>query len=366
MYAGAQLFGGTMALHNFEFSREMRGYSRQEVDRTVRDYAAKLEHSEQTIAELSEQVASLQGELEIAQHHLKRLQESTPNFAGLGSKFEEVLRVAEQQAAMMLDKAKSEAEAIVAETSASTQRRLHAAKEEASQILGDAKARAEELSLASESQAADLSNKANDKLVKASEVLATAQRDAAKLRSDADNEILQMRLSAQDVIEKQRYEMQRMREETEHHVLKVEKELAERQEAAQIEHEQLHQTAVLTAKQVTEEAQIKADEVNKRALAVSQESEVLHERVRAFVQEQERAAREQAAALIDRAHDYASKRTHEVNEFVDSILARSLTRLEHIRNEAAFVEDFMAKQRATRTTDTVIAELEEQLRGQLS
>lgn len=354
-----------MALHDHNFAREVRGYSRQEVDRVIRNLEAEVQQLSELKDQLTEKVQHLEGELEIAQHSLKRLQESTPNFAGLGSKFEEVLRVAEEQAAKMVEKAKAEAETIIAETNAKTHNKLRAAEEEATRLVSDAKARAEELSLSSESTAADLATKANDKLAKASEVLATAHREASRLKSETENEIVQLRLSAQESIEQQRIEMQRLREETEHKVLAAEREIAERQEAAQIEHDELHERALLTAKQITEESQAKADEVNQRALAVSQESEMLHERVKAFVAEQERNAREQAAALIDRAHLYATTRTNEVNEFVDSILARSLTRLEQIRSEATFVEDFISHQRTSRNTDTVIAQLEEQLREHL-
>lgn len=351
-----------MSAHEYSIPRELRGYARHEVDRLLRNFDANVQRLQQEHDRLSARLANAEGELEIAQKELLKAQQSKPNFAGLGSKFEEVLRVAEDQAEKLLADANSEAAMIATETAAAVQRRNRESEETAERLISDARARAEELRLSGESAAAELTARANNRLTEAGETLASAKREAARMRSETETEIVQMKLAAQEQVDEQRRELHRLQEETENRVLTLEREIAARQEEAEIEHTRAHEEALRNAQAILDESNAKAADINRRAHEVAQESEVLHARVQLHVEEQERTSREQARELIDGAQGHADRVLGEVQEFSDNLLARALTRLEQTRHEVELVQEFVSRQRSARKTDTVIAELEHQLR----
>jgi selenocysteine-specific translation elongation factor len=112
---------------------------------------------------------------------------------------------------------------------------------------------------------------------------------------------------------------------------------------------------------VLDESNAKAAEINRRAYEVSQESEALHARVQQYVEQQRRDALEQARNLIEAARLQAEAVTRESEEFSERLFGRALTRLEQMRGEMDYVQEFVNRRKAARTTDAVIAELEQQL-----
>ncbi len=349
-------------IHDYSIAHELRGYSRQAVDRLLRNLDANVQQLEAEKLALADQVVAAQAELEVTHNNLTKAQQNQPNFAGLGSKFEEVLRVAETQAEKMITDAHAEAEMITSEAIAAAQRHSHKAEDRATRVLTDAKARAEELRLSSETTASELSNMTNQRLSESGEALTTAKRESARIRAEADSEIVQLRLEAQGQLDMQRLEVSRLQEEAEHRLLAAERAIAVRQEEAEIAYSQRHDEAQRNAQAVLDEANAKAKEVNRRAHEVSQESENLHMRVQQFVDENERNSREQAKLLIENAQQHADATMHEIEVFSDSMLARALTRLEQTRVEVGYVQEFVSQQRMSRTADSVIAHFEEQLR----
>lgn len=352
-----------MAIHEHKIPTELRGYAKHEVDRLLRNLDATIEQLTQDRETLSAQLESLKGDFAATKNALEKLQQNKPNFAGLGSKFEEVLRVAETQAEKMLTEAKAEAELITNETNTAVKRRLHESEEQATRLVEEAEARAKEIRLSAESSAAEQTARASQRLAESVEKLTAAKREAAKIRSDAEQDVVQLKLDTQEQLDQQRRELHRLREETEHRVLAADHEIAAKLEEAEIKHAQIHDEATLSAQALLEQANAKAVEINRRAQEVAQESEMLHARVQAFVAEREDTSRKLATDLIDSAQRHADEITRDIEEFSDHILARALTKLEQQRTEIDYVQEFVTRHRTSRKTSSVISELEAQLRS---
>jgi cell division septum initiation protein DivIVA len=200
-----------MSLHEYEIPREVRGYSRHAVDRLLRNFEAKVQQVQADRDGIADRLLDVEAQLDIAKKQLSKAQQSKPNFSGLGSKFEEVLRIAESQAEKMITDAHAEAEQIASEAAADAQRRTRESETRAAQLINDATARAEEIRLSSETHAAEMSSLANKRLTEASDTLASAKREVSRLQAEAESEVVQMRTVAQQQIDEQRAEINRMR-----------------------------------------------------------------------------------------------------------------------------------------------------------
>ena len=351
-----------MGMHTYAISPERKGYSRHEVDRLLRNLDATIDELQSDRSSLMERMRAIETELEIANKNLIKAQAQKPTFSGLGSKFEEVLRTAEVQAEHMLEEAKRRSESITVEAEATAQRLLRSSEEQAEQILNEAQRRAKDAALQGETAAVEVAAIANARLGEASEAVTQAKRDAANIRSVAENEIMQLRQEAQQHIDQQREEIHRLREETEHHAIEVERMLLERQAEVEAQCDRALSEATERSAAILDQANLKAAEINERAYAVGQESEALHERLRREVEQQHAEARKRASELIEQAKLYSNNLVNQVEMFSDKVHARAQARLEALNDESEFIRTFIEDHRVSRKTETVIAQIEEHLR----
>ena len=87
------------------FSLEMRGYKRDEVDRVISELRAELEHLRDYNFNASSEADSLRAEIAA----LKKKKDSSPGYAELGAQFEQTLRLAEEQAKKLVQDAGQDA-----------------------------------------------------------------------------------------------------------------------------------------------------------------------------------------------------------------------------------------------------------------
>mgnify|MGYP000036995333 CR=1 FL=1 len=86
------------------FSLEMRGYKRDEVDRVLAELRAELDHVRDYNYTASSEIEQLKAENET----LKK-KKATPGYAELGAQFEQTLRLAEEQAKKLVSDAGQDA-----------------------------------------------------------------------------------------------------------------------------------------------------------------------------------------------------------------------------------------------------------------
>jgi DivIVA domain-containing protein len=179
-----------------DFARVIRGYDPEEVDRFVQKLRRELLVAKTSLDEHVARISELESELEAKSRDLEEL--GRPTFAGLGSKLESTLRIAEEQSARLVSQAETdahnirlaatrEAETLVAEAT----EKLRRASEEAEALVADGVQRgrsAYESALAEATRDADAARYA-------------AEIEATSIRGDSATEIAQARAAARHEVE---------------------------------------------------------------------------------------------------------------------------------------------------------------------
>ena len=123
-----------------EFPIVMRGYDRAQVDQRLGDLNSALAGARREVAGLDERVVRLESELQIAR---RQLQESArPTYSGLGSRIEQLLRTAEEQAEELAGRSQRESDELMARTRSQADQLSSSSRTEAADILARARAEA--------------------------------------------------------------------------------------------------------------------------------------------------------------------------------------------------------------------------------
>jgi cell division septum initiation protein DivIVA len=122
-----------VAADETEFGTELRGYRKDDVDRALSDLRRELIKANADRAEMAGSVKHLQTRLDDLQTELEEA--GTPTYAGLGSKLEQTLRLAEEQATALVSKADIDAEELRSSSTGEARRLLADARERADALL---------------------------------------------------------------------------------------------------------------------------------------------------------------------------------------------------------------------------------------
>nr|BFF13531.1 hypothetical protein GCM10025699_48340 [Microbacterium flavescens] len=199
-----------MAADEAEFGTELRGYRKEEVDRALNDLRRELIKSNADRAEVASELGRMQVRLDDLQSELDEA--GTPTYSGLGSKLEQTLRLAEQQATRLVSQADIDAEELRRSSGAEAERLVSDATERADALLNDARGRAsaqidesraeadrmvararnEVRSLLQEAQR-DSSAMRGAAATEAAENVSTARHEAAALRADVERDVAEQR-----------------------------------------------------------------------------------------------------------------------------------------------------------------------------
>jgi len=90
------------------FTTAMRGYNRDEVDSAIQDLRRELIKANTDKAEATKEVKRLTATVEDLQAEIEET--GSPTYSGLGSKLENILRVAEEQSTRLISQADIDAE----------------------------------------------------------------------------------------------------------------------------------------------------------------------------------------------------------------------------------------------------------------
>lgn len=129
-----------MAYDEAEFGSELRGYRRDDVDRALGELRRELIKSNNDRAEAAKEIRLLQARVDDLQSELDEA--GTPTYSGLGTRLENTLRVAEEQATRLISQADIDAERLRATSRTEAARLVADAQREATDTLEDARARA--------------------------------------------------------------------------------------------------------------------------------------------------------------------------------------------------------------------------------
>ena len=318
--AGLGLFEDTASAAG-NFPGALRGYDRQAVDEYVRTLEGSVVQSRGHAAELEKQVTGLQDQLQES-----KLRETDPDdvdYAGLGGRANEILRLAQEQAHDLTTAATLEGERIREEArrDAATQR------EQAERDSG-------ELRTGGLSEISELRTRLQDEVAaqvaraqaEATALLDAARREGASLRLQAEHDAAALR-------EEARLETDALRREVEREVAEARADLArEREESvARVrgEHDELTaQTRAMLAEAAEHHTQSTgrlegdiAESARIRAEAVSEAEQV---RANAIAEAENRlsTARKQAAAITARTQQEFSWRKQQLRRETELLQQR--------------------------------------------
>jgi len=197
-----------MANSEEEFTTELRGYKRSEVDEAINGLRSELIAASKDRQNILEELTSLKD-------HLASLEASageslSPSYSGLGGRLESILRIAEEQSTRLIGQADIDSERII-----------NNAKLEAASLVQAAQREAERIQLDATNRAANTLDGASDT---AEQVIAEAAQEAKRLTDHAVDEASAIRGSVATEAAKMRASAKR---ETDALTSQAKRELAE-------------------------------------------------------------------------------------------------------------------------------------------
>lgn len=201
-------------MEDSEFTTELRGYKRSDVDDVINDLRSEL-------IQASKDRQGALAELKVATEQIAALHASTgetqaPTYAGLGGRLEAVLRIAEEQSTRIIGQADIDSERIIAQAKLESQDIVESAAREAQRVTTDAtnsaantldgaKAEAESLVAGAREEAERVRSEAIDDAAairgsmstEAAKLRASAKRETEALRSETKREISELKVVAE-------------------------------------------------------------------------------------------------------------------------------------------------------------------------
>jgi cell division septum initiation protein DivIVA len=217
------------------FATSFRGYDRDEVDLAIQALNQRVAGGSAQIASLLEQVAHMQARLDKAEKQRQALSDeikgaSTP---GEGNpKFQEILRIAEEEAHTIISNATTHGKRILEGAHEDAQKRIAEAQAEANLLLAQAQQDAEQarINIEDDLEAHAVRMEREDALIV--EKLAQAQREADSIREQAQEDATALKAQTNQEITEERARAEASLRELLARATAVEESLVRRQEAS--------------------------------------------------------------------------------------------------------------------------------------
>jgi DivIVA domain-containing protein len=203
-----------MANTEQEFTTELRGYKRSEVDEVINDLRAELIQAAKDRGNLLNEVTTLKEH--VAAIDAAGGESLSPTYSGLGSRLEAILRIAEEQSTRIIGQADIDAERMISNAKLEAQSLLEAAQREAERIALDSDNRAantlegstdtaEKLRQEAEAQAKRITDEAVEEAsairgavaTESAKMRASAKRETEALRAEGKREIAELKVVAE-------------------------------------------------------------------------------------------------------------------------------------------------------------------------
>src|ERR1700685_2987833 len=164
-----------------DFARVMRGFDPHQVN----------EHLKQLDDQLRQRSDDFQAlQLELTDAHRQPQKQERPTYAGLGSRIEQLLRLAEEQATEIVQEARSAANELNAAAKVEAAELRAATENEAAELRALAKRETDDQRSSAEREADGIRTGARRE---ADELTSTTEREVAKVRATADHEVAEKR-----------------------------------------------------------------------------------------------------------------------------------------------------------------------------
>jgi len=351
------------------FATVFRGYDRDEVDAAIAALNARIAeegqraagaeeyHRRATEADAArnrEAIQRLEDELTATNARAadaeQKVQALTQELAGAGTadseerqQFEDILRVAEEQANQLIKNASVQAD-----------RLLEAAREEIQNRRKDADAEAETIRLQAQHDAQQARLRIDTELTAhqaqlereaahSAEKVAQAEQEAAAIRTEAEKAAAALRSMVNRETSLARAEAEEAMRELRMRTLEFEESLTRRQDDAQQEFLVLHNQAVAHAERITQDANEQVAASLEHAQRVAGRADDFDKLMRAQAQQIEADANLRAREHLERAHEKAQRIIDTVTTHAESALRDADDRARQLRWQQHQMTSFMAE-----------------------
>ena len=326
-----------MSVDDSEFTTELRGYKRSEVDEALGELRGELIKANKDRARALENLKKVQEEL--AELSASARESTSPSYSGLGGRLEAMLRIAEEQATRIISQADIDADLIHDRSRRESEELLQQAKSEAKRLVDDATSDAtatrDEASARAEQILAEAVEEAERTKREAIEEAATIRgqvsTESAKMRASAKREVDALRAEAERELAEKRVVADRELGEAKRLTAELEREI----EVERATHE-------LTLRKIQEEAALAKTTMEREVAEKTTELRLLNEK------QEEKLQTEAARARADLDMELAARR-HEAEKEVLEAHQKAVELNESFQREASQqLDDTKARLRQVR------------------
>lgn len=384
---GAAAEGGT------HFATAFRGYDKDEVDETVRTLSARLKAATDEVSavriaqekadrsaqsrtkdavgqaesdlakaraaltaaeakaagaqkKLRAELAAAEAKAADAQQKVQALTEELTGSEGESDgrrRFEEILRVAEDQAGVLIRNAAVQGDRLLESAREEVQNRRKEAAAEAEAITSKAEHDAQQARLKIETELTAHQAQIEREAAHAAEKVAQADQEAAAIRTGAEKGVAALRSTVARETTHARAEAEETVNELRMRALEFEESLTRRQDDAQQEFLMLHNQAVAHAERITQDANDQVTASLEHAQRVASKADDFEKLMRAQAQQIEADANLRARELTDRARAKAEKIIETVTTHSTAVLRDAEDRTRQLRWQQQQLTSFMTE-----------------------
>ncbi|MEJ1156532.1 hypothetical protein [Microbacterium marmarense] len=322
-----------------EDNRTVAERTKQEADDAAAEIRDRVEQLEAELAAARAQVTDSENRIQALSDELVSAPEDTSN----RHQFEEVLRVAEDQASVLLRNATVQGERLIAAAREEIENRQKETKAEAEALLSHAHHDAQQVRLRIDTEFTAHQTRIEREAARAAEQVSQAEQEAAVIRTEAEKGAAALRSMVARETAEARAEAEDAVRELRVRALEFEESLTRRQDDAQQEFLLLHNQAVAHADRITQDANEQVAASLEHSQRVALKADDFERLMRAQAQQIEADAQVRARATLERAHTKAQSIIDTVTEHSQSVLRDAEDRTRQLRWQQHQLTSFMSE-----------------------
>ena len=370
-----ELIGGAGAQGDvLSFTTAFRGYEKHEVDTAISTLTARLQERGERVSALEarirrgekaattrsreltqarQSIEQLEADLREAQAKSAEIEQQvqalSDELVGAATEasegrqqFEEILRVAEGQASVLIKNATVQTERLLESAREEIRTRRREAEADAEAIRSQAESDAQQARLRIETELTAHEAMLERERAHAAEKVAQAEQEAAAIRTEAEKGAAALRALVSRETAQDRADAEAAVREMRARVLEFEESLTRRQDDAQQEFLVLHNQAVAHAERITQDANEQVAASLEHAKRISTKAEDYERLARAQAAQVEADANVRANEQLDRARDKAQRIIDMVTTHSTGVLRDAEDRTRQLRWQQHEMSSFMA------------------------
>jgi cell division septum initiation protein DivIVA len=298
-----------------------------------------LAQAKADLAAAHAQTAQAQKQVQALTEELSGTSESSPN----KKHFEEILRVAEEQASTLIRNASVQGDRLLEAAREEVDNRRAQAQADAEAIIAEAQHEAQQARLRIETEVTAHQAQLDREAAHSAEKVEQAQREAAAIRSEAEKGAAALRSMVARETSRDRSEAEEAVRELRVRTLEFEESLTRRQDDAHQEFLALHNQAVAHAERITKDANDQVTAAADHAKRVTEKADDYEKLARAQARQIEADAQVRAGAHLEQARVKAQKIMDLVTANAQDVLTDAEDRARQLRWQQHQLTSFLAE-----------------------